>query len=144
MGVGDTVDLTTVTPEKYPAVPLSSLSFTISGFGTATVISQMYMVNLYNDSADLLGFVNFSDGYGEAFYAAGSGAWDVVSSFGPVSATSNGVGTLLTNLGFVHLEEDPGPTTFTAVLGSSAVPEPGTFAMLALGLSLSLVARRRK
>jgi PEP-CTERM motif len=144
MGVGDTVDLTTVSADKFPAVPLSSMSFTMSGFGTATPSNQMYMVNLYNLAADFLGFGNVSIGDGEVFFAAGSGAWDLVSSFGPVSATSAGSGYLPTNLGTVQLSGYTGPTTFTATLGSSAVPEPGTFAMLALGLSLSLVARRRK
>ena len=141
-GIGDTTNLTTIF-FNAPAVPLSSLTFTINGFAAATATPQMYMANFNAFVPNNLGFTNLTGNQFEQF-SAGSGSWGVISSIGPVSATFSDSLQTPTNLGNVRITSFTGPTTFTATLGASSVPEPGTLAMLALGLSVGIVARRRK
>ena len=81
------------------------------------------------------------------FLAAGAGAWKVISGVGPLSSTQalgKTGGPTATNLGDVTVSSITGPTTFTAFLGGSAVPESSTLVMLGLGLCVDVVARRRR
>lgn len=144
MGVGDTVGLTTVTANNLPAVPLSSISFTINGFATATASIQMYLANANSGVPNRVGLTNVDAFIGQTFEVAGSGAWNVVSCIGPLSATHFASGSMATNLGPVVISTFTAPTTFTATLGGSAVPKPSTLVMLGLGLCVGVVARRRK
>jgi len=81
------------------------------------------------------------------FLAAGAGAWKVISGVGPLSSTQalgTTGGPTATNLGDVTVSSITGPTTLTASLGGSAVPESSTLVMFGLGLCVDVVARRRR
>lgn len=126
-----------------PAIPAS---FTLGG-QTGTFDQLFYEFN--NTGSDGLGI---GIGGVETAYIApfiGASVYDMVSSFGPVSAAGgvsfNGTGTSLGALTANGGESSSSVTTFSAVLGAIGVPEPGELGLFGLGLlgALGLGLRRR-
>jgi PEP-CTERM motif-containing protein len=127
-----------------------SATIEISGLGTATFTSTLsdfanqYVGPQWNRTVGAVGVTDISDGY-DIIDVQNSAfdTYDLRSSIGPVSGTTFGnagypVGT---TAGTFQLNSLPTTATFQATLQS--VPEPATVLLVALGLGVLLIGRRR-
>nr|WP_309690011.1 PEP-CTERM sorting domain-containing protein [Armatimonas sp.] len=145
IGIGDTTATTTVS--GFPAITLTSMTYDITGVtaGPATTTGTFKMVNANSFIPNLLAFTN-TGSEGTGFLAAGAGAWNLTSNFGPLASTQQVVWAAFpTNQGTLQFTSVAWTSaTFTAVVGGGgAAPEPGTLALLALGGACAFARRRR-
>ena len=124
-----------------------SASITIDGVGTVDFVTATR--TFVNNALDLVGFsragISGSDLFNGPIDAA-FGAWDMLSSIGPKVGTGALIqwtnSAVITNAGVLVFADSQSAATFEAVV--SSVPEPGTLALLGIGLFGMGLARRKK
>ncbi len=148
----------------------ATLTFTTDGsYDYPPGNSDRLVLNVTNDTSAPLSFINFEVGNGASIYLFIANSYEVFPgsySAGTIMATEN-VGDIATPSGFTHIFATPlavgeseafyiplslpsVPTTFTITESftapeTSAVPEPATFALAALGgIGLAIGACRRR
>lgn len=173
MGTGDTANVVSLTDPSIPfpifANPLSTLTITIGGVGTATIAdppgiwSFPDLIPGFNPvPLVILGRIDHPPALDSFTGIGGVGntalaGYDLTSAIGPVSGIG-GIGfdpacgtpfhdsCIQTSLGFLsftsNTELDEGTGTFVATLAPTAVPEPATLWLLGSGMA-ALVGRSR-
>lgn len=143
--LADTVTLATRSFEGVDSqsVQLTSLVYQIGANAAATAVtpSDFYAAMTEGMFPGSVSFANLTYDAANVFSADAS-AWDVISSFGPISSTYLGSGDFLTDQGLVEIN-GWSSATFTAT--ASSVPEPASFGLIGIGgFALTLIARRRR
>lgn len=128
-----------------------SASINISGLGDFLILTGTRF--FVNNSVGVAGFSRagssgadlYNGPYGSSLFST----WDMLSSIGPVSGNSQlmqwGIGDMNTNSGTLIFLDGLTFSTFTADVGGAPVPEPGTIALLGLGMAgLAVYGKRRQ
>lgn len=143
IGKGDTAGLVFPAGPHIPAVPLSSMKITYNVFGPQTLTATdkvFFFANHLGMSAGFADITALTDPVD--FRAAAFWTYNAVSSISPIAVTPHFSSSVMTDRGeftFLHVSS----LTF-GVVRTDAVPEPGTFLILAAGLlGLGWSVRRR-
>jgi len=118
----------------------ASASISIAGMGNFAFTSgTRTFVNNTDSSVGFsragLGGSDLFDGPTDAAFAT----WDLLTSIGPISGTGSlmqwTLSPVTTNAGTLVFGNEDSGTIFTATLGGAAVPEPGSWLLITLGLA---------
>jgi hypothetical protein len=141
-GIGDTTITTTIF--GFPAIPLSSMTYSVSGFPLATTNDPFYLLNAHPDLPYTLFFMDSLSQQTASFVVAdvSMGAWNMTSNIGPLASTYGASDPTATNQGNVDINSFTS-ASFTANVSNVSAPEPCSLALLALG-GVSYLTGRRK
>ena len=145
--LGDTTNRATISPGTF-AIDHGSASINITGLGTFSFTTPTR--TFVNQGVQVVGFartVGGSDLLDSTSNAAYS-TWDLLSSIGPITGSGSllqwASAPVVTSAGTLVFNNSSTTLTFQAVVGN-AIPEPGTFQLIALGLlGAGLLTRFRR
>lgn len=117
----------------------------INGLGTF----QFTSATAFFANVDTVGFARGGLAGEDLFDGLVTGAYDMVSSFGPIPGTASllqwALPAVVTTGGVLVFNDGTSSATFTASVGNASVPEPSTLAFFGAGLfGLGAVCCRRK
>ena len=153
-GIGDTVNRQALADDLFSLLH-NSASISIAEVGTFIfLVPTRTFIRQFPDAH--AGLVGFSRGDGLDLYDGPTSpllaTWDMLSSIGPVSGTAvllqwegdSGAPDVLTTGGVLRFNRTQSPAVFTATAGAAVVPEPGTLALVTLGLAATRIATRQR
>lgn len=136
-GQADTTGVSEILPGVF-INPLEMGVVSVAGIGTGYVIDAFdFFVNQGLPGA---GFIDVFTGDVLDFEAASFATYDGTSRFGPVSVSESFLAPYDTTLGTLNLT-GTSDLVFTA---TSAIPEPGSFALLGSAVVLLVLMRRKR
>ena len=146
--LGDTTNRATISPGTF-AIDHGSASINITGLGTFSFTTPTR--TFVNQGAQVVGFSRAGEGGSDLLNSTSNAAystWDLLSSIGPITGSGSlvqwGLTPVVTSGGTLVFTDRSTTLTFRADVGN-AIPEPGTFQLIALGLlGAGLLTRFRR